>query len=318
MLTLSRRAAPAVPDMRRGRDATPEDWREYDAFGPWVDPVRSLEEMPPRFRSVYAEHEKARFLLKVPVDAERLDLRPGMSLYRQVLAVHEDRLCLMHLDETGEVACRSIGWEAVAAVESGVNLLVARWSLLLRSGEAVSLSYKAVSARRLDTVGEFIRDRLISGSGRRGSRHVAEPDSSPEAIPDLFYRGLFIAVRNAEVGPVRPLHFEPRDRVCRDDDNRFRLSTGVLVLDTRNELIIADRGAATRRFFHPTYASRFVYLPFGRIDTFALVPPPVSGKRRFYRLILRIDRQEIVVRCLVPPDAVLARLAERGVARSNA
>ena len=62
------------------RAASAEDRKEYDAFGPWIDPIRSEGEMPRRFRDVYGEHRDARFLLKVPISADRMQVRPGMDL----------------------------------------------------------------------------------------------------------------------------------------------------------------------------------------------------------------------------------------------
>lgn len=60
--------------------ASPEDRREYDAFGPWILEVRDEAGMPRRFRPAYPRVQDARFLLKVPCDADRRAVRPGMDL----------------------------------------------------------------------------------------------------------------------------------------------------------------------------------------------------------------------------------------------
>jgi hypothetical protein len=288
--------------------ASPEDRREYDAFGPWVDAVRSQGEMPPRFRAAYSAHHDARFLLKVPIAADRLAMRPGMNLYRMVLAVHDDRLSLLQLVEGG-IATRTIAWTDVAAVRSHVNLLSASWSLLLRDGDAVTVDYNTVSSWRLDTVTDFIRARLTPDAERINEQSKV----GQVAVADLFFQNMLLAVRRSLPRPVVPLHFEPRDRPCRDAANRRRLSTGLLILDATDELVIVDRGAPVRRYFHPTYAARLTFIPYASLTAFALTPPPSDGKARFHHLALSIDRQVIDQPCLASPDRVVACLAGHGV-----
>ena len=290
--------------------ASPEARREYDAFGPWVDAVRSEAEMPPRFRAAYADHRDAHFLLKVPINADRSEVRPGASLYRHVLAVHDDRLSLLRLAE-GSIATRTIRWSDIAAIRSTVNLLAANWSLLTRDGDAVTLDYNTVSSHRLDRVTEFIRDQLTPGAARPNE----EGEGGSIAVADLFFQNMLNAVRGSIPRPVTPIHFEPRDRPCRDERNRRRLSTGLMILDATDELIIVDRGTPARRYFHPTYAARSTYIPYAGLTAFALAAPPPDGKARFHTLTLTIDRQTIVQPCLMSPDRVAACLAEHGIPR---
>jgi hypothetical protein len=288
--------------------ASPEDRHEYDAFGPWVDAVRSEAEMPPRFRAAYQEHRGAHFLLKVPIAADRLAVRPGMNLYRLVLAVHDDRLSLLRLAE-GRIATQTVVWADIAAVRSSTNLLHANWALLLKDGNSVAFDYNTVSSRRLDAVTGFIRDQLTPGAVRPND----ETAGASLAIADLFYQNMLMSVRNGVPRPVVPLHFEPRDRPCRDERNRRRLSTGLLILDATEELVIVDRGLAVRRYFHPTYAVRTTFIPYATMTWFSLASPPPGGKSRFSSLSVGIDRQVIVQPSLAAPERVVACLAEHGV-----
>ena len=290
--------------------ASPEARREYDAFGPWVDAVRSEAEMPPRFRAAYAEHRAAHFLLKVPINADRSQVRPGASLYRQVLAVHDDRLSLLRLAE-GRIATRTIRWSDIAAVRSYTNLLLASWSLLLRDGDVITVDYNTVSSHRLDRVTDFIRDQLTPTAERPNE----EGEGGSIAVADLFFQNMFNAVRRSTPRPVVPIHFEPRDRPCRDERGHRRLATGLMILDATDELIIIDRGLAVRRYFRPTYAARLTYIPYAALTGFSLAAPPPDGKVRFHTLTLTIDRQTIVQPCLVSPDRVAACLAEHGIPR---
>ncbi len=288
--------------------ASPEDRKEYNAFGPWVDAVRNEAEMPPRFRAAYAEHRDAHFLLKVPINADRSQVRPGMSLYKMILAVHDDRLSLLRLTD-GSIATRTIRWSEIAAIRSTVNLLSASWSLLTRDGDAVILDYNTVSSHRLDRVTEFIRDQLTPAAAR--PNEAGEGGSI--AVADLFFQNMLNAARGGIPRPVTPIHFEPRDRPCRDEGNRRRLSTGLLIIDAADELIIVDRGTPTRRYFRPTYAARLTYIPYAVLTGFRIAAPPSSGKGSFHTLALAIDRQRIVQPCLMPPERVAACLAAHGI-----
>ncbi len=292
--------------------ASPEDRKEYDAFGPWVDPVRSEAEMPRCFRDAYKMHRDARFLLKVPIDADRLSVRPGMDLYRMIMAVHDDRLSLLRLVE-GTFTTETIGWEDVAAIRSLINLLAASWSLLTRDGETITVDYNTVAFRRFDAVTDFIRDKLTPTADRPNDRQ----QGATVAVADLFFQNMLFAVRNSVPRPVMPLHFEARDRFCRDDANRRRLSTGLLIVDAGEELVIVDRGAPVRRIFHPTYAACTTFVPYKPLTGFALVSPP-DDRGRFHRLMLRIDRQTIAVSCLNVPERVVACLADRGIPQTAA
>ena len=300
-----------VPYRDWHRAASAEERTEYDAFGPWIDPIRGESEMPRRFRDAYAEHRDARFLLKVPIGADRLQVRPGMDLYKMVLAVHDDRLSLIRLVEN-EVAQRTIGWNDVAAIRSHTNLLFANWSLLLRDGGTISFDYSAVSSRRLDKVTDFIRAQLT----RRLARTDVGPLGASVAVADLFFQNMLMAVRASSTGPVVPIHFEPRDRPCRTAENRRRLTTGLLILEAPDEIIIVDRELPFRRRFHPTYAARTTFIPTAMLTSFSLVPPPPESRLRFHQLRLVIDRQTIDQPCLVSPDRVMACLARHGVSQA--
>lgn len=287
--------------------ASPEDRREYDAFGPWVDPVRSEGEMPLRFRAAYGDHRDARFLFKVPIGADRVDVRPGMVLYRMVLAVHDDRLSVLRLVDE-KIVTRTIAWNEVAAIRSTINLLRASWSLLVRDGDAITIDYNAVSSWRLDKLTDFVRAKLTPQAERPNQAGPGEEI----AVADLFFQNMLQSVRSSTLAPVVPIHFEPRDRPCRDEANRRRLSTGLLVLDTPDELIIVDRGSPVRRRLHPTYAARTVFVPHERLTGFAVAAPP-ARQAQFRHLCLHLDRQVIEQPCLADPSDIAAVLREHGV-----
>ena len=293
--------------------ASEEDRREYDAFGPWVYNIKAERDIPKRFRAACERHRAARFLLKVPRRVDRRDAHPGMDLYVAVLAVHNHGVSLMRL--TGEgVTTQDAVWDEVAALESHINLLIGRWTLMLRDGGAFAVDYNAVSSDLMDKVTDFVRSRWI----RHGEApRVLEPDP-PVTVADHYFRYELHAKRRSGPQPVWPIHVEPRDRFCRNAANRRRLSTGVMFLDAPDELIIVNCGKPTRRFFEPRYASNCIFVPYAGLTSFALASPPTGQPMRFHELMLRLDKKVIRQHCLVAPERVLARLAAHGVSQTSA
>jgi hypothetical protein len=306
---LLRKQAP-VPDRRDWyRSASEEDRREYDAFGPWICDVRDEAEMPRVFRDAWRTVAEAPIVLKVPIDADRLQCRPGMNLYSTVLAVDDGGVTLLRL-VAGSVENRRIGWSEIAAVGSYANLLIGRWTLLLGDGGEICVDHGAVGAARMSRVSGFVRAHIGGLDGTPAPR----PDAAV-AVTDLFFRNMLAdAGRDAEK-PVVAIHWEPPNRPCRNEANRRRLSTGVLFVDTPGELVIVDRERATRRRFHPTYASRATWVPWRSLSAWSFPAAEPEGPPRPRDLVLRLDRQTIRRPCLATPEAVVARLEAHGVPR---
>ncbi len=289
--------------------ASPGDRQEYDGFGPWVRDVRGLDDTPRLFRAAWPEHRNARFLLKVPIKADRHDVRPGMALYAMLVAIHDDRMVVFRQTGTG-VDARSLDWDEIAVVRSFSDLLAGRLSLLLRDGGTLDIDYNTVSSARLDQVVGFIRDRLVPVA----TRSNLPPEETPVDFADQFYRNMLRSVRDRTDRPATVLHFEPRNRPCRDDRNRLRLSNGLLIVDATDELVIVDRGIPARRPFHPVYAVSTRFVPYARLTSYAFLPVHRTGPRRLRELVLRADRLELALPCRNAPDAVCACLDRHGIA----
>lgn len=293
--------------------ASPDDLREYDAFGPWIYEIKDECDTPKRFRSACRRHYGARFLLKVPRNVERRNARPGMDLYEAVLAVRDDGVSVMRL--AGEsVATEDHAWRDVAALESYRDLLYSRWRLLLRNGGEFSLEYSTVSAGLMTKVTDFVRAQWAR---RRDAPRALEPDPGA-TVADMIFENELNARQRSGPQPVALLHAEPMNQYCRDSANRRRLSTGVMFLDAPEELIIVNRGEPTRRFLEARYALGCVFIPYVCVNAFALERAPASRSRRFHELILRLDRQVIRQACLAAPERVLARLAAVGPPQADA
>ncbi len=286
--------------------ADPVDLREYDRFGPWIDQVRAEIDMPRRFRPWYGELAGATFLLKVPRSLDRAQVRPGMDLYEAVLAIFPDRLCLLRADAAAVVRS-DLTLDRVVATNTYTNLLVGRWSLLLADGTSFDVDYNTVSQAVLEEVDRYVW------------RHPATDAGQDLLLPavrvtDHLFASILATRAATTDAPLRPVHVEEPGRPCRDDRLRRRTSTGLMVLESPDELVVVNRGEPTRsRFRTGHYASDVLTVPFDRMTSFSVVDPPADPPGQFHRLVLGCDRQVISQPCLLRPDTVATLLAARGV-----
>ena len=160
------------------------DTREYDAFGPWIDEVRSLADVPRLYRDHPLDLSAARSVLKVPRDIARRDATPGTDLYDHLLVLEEARLTVLSRrpEEPLGYEVREVALAEVAAVLDTVDLLDGRLHLHTRDGRVLTLRYNG-SAR------ERVR-QLVDGLRTDGGR-PATPDGldrqalTPDALgPD--------------------------------------------------------------------------------------------------------------------------------------
>lgn len=296
---------PAEADWRLAAD--PLDLREYDAFGPWIAPVSSKEEMPRRFRPHYAEHAGAKFLLKIPRDEDRTDLRPGMDLFAAVLAIHNEGVCLLRLDG-GEVSSRMAAWNTIVGSRYRTELLLACWSLLLEDGSAIDVNHNSAAGSGLSAAMALV-DARISAATAPGWR-VPLPAVGVGAD---FFGGRLNQLRRQLPPPVVPIHYERANRLCLDQLHRPRLGNGLLIVDSQTELVIISRGPALRSRFLPSQGTSLTRVPYERLRSFWVSPPPDKRGHSFHKLTLRAGDQRIVQWCLDRPDGVTAALTARGV-----
>jgi hypothetical protein len=291
--------------------ADPADLREYDAFGPWIEPVGSAADVPRRFLPHYPEHAGARFLLKIPRDEDRTALRPGMDLYRAVLAVHNDSVSLLQLRE-GVVESVETGWEQVVATRYSVQQLLARWTLLLDDGTTIDLDHNSAAAGRLRPAVDYVHDQVAASAvpGWRTPLPLV-------TVGEDFFAGRLNQLRRRLKPPVVPIHLERGNRLCRDEHNAPRLSNGLLLVDTPGELVIVARGEPARARFFPADGSDVTWIPYERLTSFTVVPPPRRGGPSFHVLELRGGRQVIRQWCLDRPDAAVKALKDRGVPQDD-
>lgn len=291
-------------------EVDPEDLREYDAFGPWLLPVSSAEDMPRRFRSAYDGLKEADYLVKIPRSIDRRDAYPGADLYGSVFALDPDGFSLLTAVEGSEgFVSRQVAWEEVAAVRTTSNLLHAEFVLLMKEGDALTTSYNSVSTDLMARVIGFARQRLMAS----GDQAIAFGNDAEE-VDDFFFNAMLAEERRGGQFML-PIHFEPPGRPCRNAQNRRRVTTGLLILLSGAELVVVDRDAPMRRRFFAHYTYRKTYLSLSAVRSFRLQVPMGETVGRFSVLELIMDQQRLAISCFAKPERVIELLRRRGVSR---
>ncbi|HEY0216083.1 MAG TPA: hypothetical protein VGC57_06810 [Cellulomonas sp.] len=202
---------------------SPGSTAEYDAFGPWIDPVRTEEELPRLFRAHGVDLASARLVLKVPREISRRDATPDMDLYDHLLVVGPETFTVLSRHGATVVAT-DLRYDEIAAVRTSVNLLDGRLTVLTRSGEVLAVRFSGSSSAAVTALVDLLRlsawpapavspDGSVPGGG---GQHVAPgvADGRPLDRRALGEReiGLLTEYRDALVGhpDVRTLAAHPR------------------------------------------------------------------------------------------------------------
>lgn len=288
--------------MSAWRAATdPDDLREYDRFGPWVDEITEPVDMPRRFRPWWPELSTARHLLKVPRPYDRAQVRPGMDLYGVVLGVFPDRICVLRA-EPDEVVRRDVARDEVVASVRYCNLLLARWMLLLADGDSVEIEFSSSSLPRVAAVDEYLM------ANPTPSRRPAELLPTPTPTSHLF-RSMIVDLNATTDAPVQPIHVEEPGQPCRNERRRRRRSAGMMALATPDDLVIFNRDVAAKSLFgRSDYAWNLIRIPLRLVTAFEVRDARPTSPPSFCELVVTCNRQEIVQPFLARPDAVIALL----------
>lgn len=191
------------------------DTREYDLFGPWVDEVRTEDEVPRLYRSHGLDLPAARLVLKVPRDIARRDARPDMDLYDHLVALEAESLTVLsRSSDDGRYDLRQVRYADVVAIEDVVTLLDARVRVHSRDGHVVTITYNGADRGNPGRLVEELR--VLAMRGTTGPAARPEATAAPEQTA-LGLEDIGIVNAHRAVAAVRPrlqaLAWHPRQVV---------------------------------------------------------------------------------------------------------
>lgn len=159
--------------------STTPDASEYERFGPWVDQVRTLDEVPRLFRDHPLDLGAARLVLKVPRNIPRRDATAGMDLYDHLLVLGADSFTVLsrHVGNDarpgvapGRYDVLEVPVDEVVAIRDVVNLLDGRLTVHTHAGRTLSIRYNGAARETVNGLVDLLRaaagSRLPSPAGR--------------------------------------------------------------------------------------------------------------------------------------------------------
>ncbi len=270
---------------------------EFDSFGPWIDEVRSADEVPRLFRSHPLDLASTRLVLKVPRNITRRDATPDMDLYDHLLVLDDRRLLALSRTEDragGRAGSPGSSWSApghtaqevpvsgIAWVRDTVNLLAGTLTVAGRDGTTITVPYNGSSRERVQRlIDALLADVAGAGPSRAGAALIGagRAHADPVAAFDLGRedQGLVGDVRDlVRHRPwFRPWVGHGRHRV-RGGLSPVTVQAAVLAEDEgvleilgRHEWLVGGR--------HPVHSSGRLIVPFEAIDALRVAPHPRFG-----------------------------------------
>ncbi|BCY10842.1 hypothetical protein [Actinoplanes sp. L3-i22] len=134
--------------------------KEFDAFGPWIVPVRTVDEVPRLFRAAELEPAAFRLVLKVPRNIERRDANPAMDLYDVLIAVGDELLTVLTRTASGYATVR-LPFDRIVAIEDSVRMLDGRYTLHTLDGPPIAIRYNGSSRPLVLELTRLLRESYL-------------------------------------------------------------------------------------------------------------------------------------------------------------
>ncbi|MFI5845229.1 hypothetical protein ACIA8K_36555 [Catenuloplanes sp. NPDC051500] len=148
---------------------------EFDRFGPWIDEVRTVEDVPRLYRGAGLDPAAYRLMLKIPRDIERRNATADMDLYDHLLAVDEESFVVLSRRDHTYDAIR-LPLDRIAAVQDSTHLLDGCLTVFTIDGGAVSVHYNgSADGPVLDLVRLLRRGYLPEGPAAGPGPHPYPP-----------------------------------------------------------------------------------------------------------------------------------------------
>jgi hypothetical protein len=281
---------------------------EYDRFGPWIDEVNQLEDVPRLYRNHPIDFSVERLVLKVPRNITYRNAPPDMDLYDHLIMLGQDQLTVLSRHKgapsrEGKSAASSDsgkGYDVVAipfadvvAIRNALNLLDGRLTVSTAEGTPVRVSYNGSAG---DVVVAFVRTLskavMIKPASHVGAAllaagsPLARPKVSGLGLEDRFLETAFLEAHNANPNlSAWAAHGTRRlaPQAAGLEGTLERIKHGVSPMTLYGALFTADENAMEAYGRHswlvrgrgPCYSTSHLVIPFSAPDRLDLAPHPL-------------------------------------------
>lgn len=262
---------------------------EYNAFGPWIYEISDKYPVPLIFRDYVKDLTSHLMLIKIPVEAERRNLKPGMNMYDYVIGLYENHIHV-YKNVSNAVAETVISYKDVLAVEHSINLL--RSELKIYTGsELFSIVYNTSSEPVIHKLIKIIREKTTENTGPNESDNY-ETSSGNFCF---FFKSILRLMEHRESGfkvigsqEETDIKFLKRTLLKNIIEKLLKpYLPGSLHVINPKELIIVSRGEDNfyRRYANHGYS--YIYLPISNILEIRKMKSEIFNEVNDYKIRLR-------------------------------
>jgi hypothetical protein len=247
--------------------------REYDRFGPWVSEITKEVEVPQQFDKFSEIILNADLSFKIPVVAERRDLKPGMLLYHTVILVTGNTLNILNLEDGAPVS-RKIDLQKLQYFQSTKAILYAELTLVA-ADQSLVIAFNAVKPEQIERLERHIRDYYFTPEVTINLEKIVEPIHEKS----FLYEALLSEEAKKErlkviaYQPSIELHGEylPILKQLLVVSEEYSLED-TLFLTNGSELIVISRIKDLKEAQQSNYGYRHTYISLDKIRTILLEP----------------------------------------------
>jgi len=214
---------------------------EFEAFGPWIDRVTSIESVPRLYKGHAIDFEAARLVLKLPRNIARREATPDMDLYDHLLIAGDRSLVI--LSRSGDWYSNStIEYSSIVAISESINVLDGSLTLYTANDREYGIEFNGAGARAISELVEVIR---ADATPDPVSPYGAAPNLSALGTQDTMLVGTLRELQKREPS-LRVTAAHGRGSVgyrsgLRRALGRTQVLGGMIVATTATELHIISR-----------------------------------------------------------------------------
>lgn len=266
--------------------------KEYNAFGPWLTVIGTVDDIPQQYLSHKEMILKADYCFKVPVNVSRRKLRPGMLMYNTVVGIFEDRLMILKSTNDG-ITEYTISFEEIRSLSVSRNLLDSHF-IVLTDQKSYDIDYNSVSSDVSEVVVSMLRERIFKKPNKVDHQVFMTSDAIDPGryaymlgtlMDEATYKVLaYQAERDVEK------NFKNQAEAFFGGTKKYHLNDALFLAGNQG-LVVVDSVNEVKKADEADYSYRNVFIQTDAIHGIDLIDEPSMGHLK--KLIFQVGKSSI-------------------------
>ncbi len=258
--------------------------QEYDSFGPWLLHIDDKNLLPKRFVNHVDMTITYEFMVKVPTNKDRRDLRPGMDMYDAVIGLKDDYLYVYEREGT-DIKASVVNVSEVSSIVMHDDLLAGHLYLCLKDNEFV-FKYNTISNDIVQDLINRIRVKYMTGTLDYNLEYLKEDEVK---TMEYYYQNEWPALKRQypslnilSLQGIKKLSY-PNMNIAKKLANYLKRShmKSCLYMTNGQELILSKKGEDFGKSRKSDYSTSYTYIPFKRIKGIEIEEDTVTEEIKY-------------------------------------